>query len=122
MAAEIVDDDDVAGSERRHQHLFDIGQEAFAVDRSVDHARRFDAIVAQGGQEGQCPPATVRDLGDQPLAAPRAAVGSRHVGLGPGLVDEDQARWIKPSLVFFPLAPPPGDVGPILLAGVQAFF
>ena len=62
------------------------------------------------------------DLGDQPLAPRRPAVGARHVGLGPGLVDEDQAGRIKPSLILFPLRPPPGDVRTILLAGVQAFF
>jgi hypothetical protein len=36
VAAEIVDDDDIAGPQRRHQDLLDIGKEAFAVDRSVD--------------------------------------------------------------------------------------
>jgi hypothetical protein len=56
------------------------------------------------------------------LAARRAAVAAGHVGLGPGLVDKDQARGIKPPLIFFPLRAPPGDVRPILLAGVQAFF
>jgi hypothetical protein len=50
------------------------------------------------------------------------AVGARHVGLGPCLVDEDQTRRIKPPLILFPLRPPSGHVGTILLAGVQAFF
>jgi hypothetical protein len=49
-------------------------------------------------------------------------MGSRHVGLSPGLVDEDQAGRIKPSLILLPLRAPPRHVGPILLAGVQAFF
>jgi hypothetical protein len=30
------------------------------------------------------------DLGDQPPAASRATMGARHVGFGPGSVDEDQ--------------------------------
>jgi hypothetical protein len=45
-----------------------------------------------------------------------------HVGLGPGLVDEDQAGRVNPALILSPLSPSPCDVGPILLAGVQAFF
>jgi hypothetical protein len=49
-------------------------------------------------------------------------MAARHVGLGPGLVDEDQASRIKPALVLLPLRPSPGDIGPILLAGAQAFF
>lgn len=77
--------------------------------------------MAQRGKEGQRPPLATGGLGDQPLAASRAAVGARDVRLGPGLVDEDQAGGIKPSLILFPLRPPPGDVGTVLLAGVQAF-
>jgi hypothetical protein len=56
------------------------------------------------------------------LSARRTAVAARHVGLGPGLVDEDQARRIKPPLILSPLRPSPGDVGTVLFAGVQAFF
>jgi hypothetical protein len=64
----------------------------------------------------------MRGLGDQPFATSRTAVGARRIDLGPGFVDEDQPGRIKPSLVLSPLRPPPGDVGTILLAGVQAFF
>jgi hypothetical protein len=46
VTAEIVDDDNVAGLERRHQNLLDIGEEAFAVDRSIDHAGSIDAVAA----------------------------------------------------------------------------
>jgi len=64
----------------------------------------------------------MRGLGDQPLAASCAAMSAGHVSLGPGLVDEDEPGRIKPPLILSPLRPPPGDVGTILLAGVQAFF
>ena len=64
----------------------------------------------------------MRDFRDQSLAARRAPVGACHVGLGPGLVDEDEARGIKPALILLPLCPPPRDVRAILLAGVQAVF
>jgi hypothetical protein len=49
-------------------------------------------------------------------------VATGHVGLGPGLIDEDQAPRIKPTLILLPLQAAAGDVGPVLLAGVQAFF
>jgi hypothetical protein len=78
--------------------------------------------VAQGRQEGEGPPAAVWGLGNEPLAPETAAVGARQVGLGPGLVDEDQAGRVKPALILLPLRAPPGDVGPLLLAGVQGFF
>jgi len=44
-------------------------------------------------------------------------MGSGHVGLGPGLVDEDQPPGIDPALIFAPPGPPPGNVRSILLAG-----
>jgi hypothetical protein len=49
-------------------------------------------------------------------------MGPRHVGFGPGVIDEDQAGRIKPPLILSPLRPPPGDVRTILFAGLQAFF
>jgi hypothetical protein len=61
-------------------------------------------------------------LGDQTLAALTAAVLAGHVGLGPGLVDEDQAARIKAPLVLLPSGAPAGDVGAVLLGGEQAFF
>jgi len=45
-----------------------------------------------------------------------------HVGLRPGFVDKDQAFGRKSALVFLPPLAPAGDVGAILLAGVQALF
>ena len=68
VTAEIVHDDDVAGAQRRQEHPFDIGGEAFAIDRAVDEPGGFDAVVAQGGQEGHGLPAAVRNLGFEPRA------------------------------------------------------
>ena len=122
VAAEIVHDDDVAGAERRHQKLFDISAKAEPIDRPVEDAGRIDAVAAQGRQEGQSAPASVRHLGDQPGATSTTPVTARHVGLGPSLVDEDQALGVKPALMLLPPSPPARDVGAVLLAGVQAFF
>jgi hypothetical protein len=122
VAAEIVHDDDVAGGERRRQDLLDIGEEALAVDRSIDDAGCIDPVGAQCGEERQRPPAAPRDFRNQPLAARTAAMGTRHIGFGPGLVDEDQTGSIELALMRFPAKTPPGDVRPVLLGCVQAFF
>jgi len=45
-----------------------------------------------------------------------------HVGLGPGLVDEDQTGRIELALMALPALPLARDVGPVLLGRVQAFF
>jgi hypothetical protein len=61
-------------------------------------------------------------MGDQSLATWGAAVGAGHVGLGPGLIDEDQASGIDARLMTTPARAAARDVGPMLLGGVQAFF
>jgi hypothetical protein len=47
VAAEIVDDDDIARLEGRDQDLLDIGEEALVVDRPVDDACSSDTIAAR---------------------------------------------------------------------------
>ena len=53
VAAEVVQDDNVAWRERGGEYLLDVEPEEFAVDRAVDHPGRVDAIVTQGGDEGE---------------------------------------------------------------------
>jgi hypothetical protein len=45
---------------------------------------------------------TVRDLVNQPLPARRPAMEPRHIGLGPGLVDEDEAAGLDAGLISHP--------------------
>jgi hypothetical protein len=122
MAAEIIDDDDVAGLQRGNEYLLDIGKEALAVNGTIDHARRVEPVAAQSRQECQRSPLAERRLGQEPLASRASSVCARHVGFGPGLVDEDQPRRIELSLMLLPALTPPFNVRAILLRGVQAFF
>ena len=122
VAAEIVHDDDVAGLERRHQELLDIGFEAFAIDRSIKDARRVDPVVPQGGKECECLPMPVWGLSAQALPSRPPAMGADHVGFCPGLINEDEAGGINLSLMPFPACPSARDVGPVLLGRQQRFF
>jgi hypothetical protein len=49
-------------------------------------------------------------------------MGAGHVGLRPGLIDEDQARGVKIWLRLEPGAPAPQDIRPILLARMASLF
>ena len=77
VGAEIVEDHDVARLEGRREELFDIGAEAFAVDRAVEQAGRIDASFEerQGtsrsstGHAGPCRRGAL-------LSAPSRAAGS----------------------------------------------
>lgn len=62
----------------------------------------------------QCPYGT--------LATSRCPRGAGHVGLYPGFIDENQTLWVNLVLILFPPLTPTRDIGPVLLAGAQAFF
>jgi hypothetical protein len=46
-------------------------------------------------------------------------MGARHVGLGPGIVDEDKPRGIDPALISAPLGAAAPYVGAVLLTRDQ---
>lgn len=108
-------DDDVAGAQRRDEHLLDIGEEALAVDRPVDQHRGVDSREPEAGDESGRAPVAVRNAGAQALAPRGAAAQSCHLGVEPSLVDEDQTFRIKIRLPFAPSFARCGDVLAVLL-------
>lgn len=60
VAAQIVELNDVVGSQGRRQHLFDISAEALAIDRAVEDTGRGDAAAAQAGDQRGHHPMPVR--------------------------------------------------------------
>jgi hypothetical protein len=59
----------------------------------------------------------MRHRRDQALAARAAAVAPRHVGGGPGLIDEDEPRRVHEALPAAPARALAGDVETVLLGG-----
>src|SRR5205809_3148860 len=122
MRAEIVHDDDIAEREGGNEELLDVSAEGLAVDRTVDDAGCRDLVVAQSGEKGAGLPTTVRDVGDQPLAASSSPIATGHIGGDTSLVDEDQPPWVQLSLPLSPGRPRLGDIGTLLLAGMECLF
>ena len=122
VAGEVVQDDDVAGRKRRAELLLDPGGEAFTVDRLIEDAGRVDPVAAQRGDEGHRLPMAIGHLGMKSLAFGRPAPQGGHVGLGPGLVDKDEAPRVRPGLELLPLLAPPGDLRAQLFGRQHAFF
>jgi hypothetical protein len=118
----MIDHDNLAGPERGREALFGVGCEDLGVHGTVDHHGCEDLISSYGGDQGGGLPAAIWDLGDKPLAARAAAMGPRHVGLDPGLVDEDQLVDRQLRLPFAERLAGLRDVRPVLLGGVQRFF
>ena len=81
-----------------------------------------DPIMAQCSQEGRGVPMAMRNLGEKPHTAWLPAAQRRHIGLGPGLVDEDQTLRRDLVLIFGPLRPPSCDVGTVALPSHHGFF
>ena len=46
VGSQIIHHDDVAGSQRRHQNLFDVAQEQVGVDRAVEHSGGDETIFS----------------------------------------------------------------------------
>ena len=122
VASEVVHDDNVARREDGRENLLDISAEACAIDRSVDDAGRGEPVAAQRRQKREGPPFAEGRFGDQAFASGAAPVGARHVGFGPGLVDEDKPPRIDRRLTRLPPLTPRGDVRTVLFGGAKAFF
>lgn len=98
MASDVIDDDDVAGAQGRDELLFDVGKEAWAVDRTVKDTRRGEPVTSKRRQEGDGAPLAMRSEADKAFASRPSASERRHVGLDPDLVDEHQTFRIEPNL------------------------
>lgn len=120
--ADVVHEHDIASLEGWSKNLFDIGAEGFAVHRSFKHEGRSDAVMAQRGDECGGLPIAVDHLLDQTLALRCPAVEPGDIAGNGGFIEENQPFRIKPRLPLSQRLARGGDVRPILLGGVQAFF
>jgi hypothetical protein len=122
VAAEIVEDHDIAFGKGRSEYLLDVEGEEFPVDGAINDPWSINAIDPQGCDEGECLPVTVRNTRRQALS-PRSPAAQRcHVGLDPGLIEEDEPFRVDAMLMGLPSLPLASDVWPILLGRQNAFF
>lgn len=122
VAAKIVHNDGVARAQGRRQLGGDIELEDLAIHRTVEDQGRDDAVMAQAGNKGGGPPMAMRGAPDQAFATATASMAAVHIGLGPGLVNEDQALGIKTMLIGLPPRACLGDVRSVLFVGQHGFF
>jgi hypothetical protein len=122
MAAQIVEQDNVAGDQGRCQHLLDIGAEPSAVDGALEHIGSTDPGRAQAGDQGGQLPVSVRDRSPQPQTARASTIAARHVRGSPGLVDENQVVGVECRLAANEHVPGLGYIRAVLLGRVQGLF
>ncbi len=121
MAAEIVHDDDVAWLEHRDQLLLDIGAKTWPLIGPSKTQGGCKLIVSQSAQECQRAPVAMRCKCPQSLAFRAPAPDRRHVGLDPGLINEDQPFAIEMILQGLPPLFFASDVGTSLLRANSVF-
>lgn len=63
-----------------------------------------------------------KHLHPKTLTLDAPSVQRRHVGLGLGLMNEDEGGGLDPGLIFLPPVAPPGDRLAFLLSRIQGFF
>ena len=64
----------------------------------------------------------MRHADPQPLAPAAAAMAARHIGRGPGFIDEDEAFGVEIGLAVEPGLPALQNIRTVLLAGVRGLF
>jgi len=106
----------------RDEDLLDVSEKGLAGHRAVEHHRRAEPGTSQRGDKGGCLPVAERRLGEEPPAAPGAAVEPGHLGAGTGLVDEDELVEIDKGPRGLPNTASRRDVRAVLLARAERLF
>ena len=119
---EVIEHDHVAGPERRHEHLFDVGEKRGIVEGAIEDRRRVEAVHAQRGDDRVRLPVTAGRVIAEPQAARTSPIPPQQIRRDPGFVKEDVLPRIAERQPILPAAPRRGDVRPALFVGVYRFF
>lgn len=122
MAAEVVHHHHIARAQGWNEHLLDIGLEGCAIYRPVEDKWRVNPIMAQGCDERHGAPVTLWRATDQAFAFGSPAAQWCHVGLGPGLINEDKAARVDAVLMPLPARAAAAYVRAVLLFGELGLF
>ena len=74
VGGEVVEYDDVAWAQRRHQHLFDVREERRTINGPIEHRGRAHTLKTERGDDGVCLPVTARGVIAESGTARAAAV------------------------------------------------
>ena len=119
---EIVEHDHIAGAERGHEDLLDVGEKRRIVDRAVEDRRGCQAVEAQRRDDGVRLPMAAGRVIAQARAAQTAAVPTQQIRRDPAFIQKQILRYVAKRLPRLPLPSGRGDIRPTLLVGVYRFF
>jgi hypothetical protein len=119
---EVIEHDDIAASQGRHQDLFDVGEKAHIVDRTVEDRRGADPVDRQRGDHRRGLPMATGRVVVQPGAPRTATVAAQEIGGDAALVQKHVLAGVVERQRVMPRAALRGDVRPLLFVGVYGFF
>ena len=122
MHRQVVEHDHVAGTERRHQHLFDVGAKRRRVEWAIEDRGRHEAVEPQAGHDRMRLPMTTRRVVVQSRATRAAPIPAQQIGRDAALIEKNVLAHIAQGLPRLPLATGRGDIRPALFVGVYGFF
>ena len=122
VRGKIVANDEVAAVQFGREDFLHVSQKHGPVHRAIEQQRRGEAVVAQGGDEGERAPMAVRHAAQAALGGVGTPVKSRHLGVEAGFIKEDEPGDRPAGLPALPLLAGQCDVGPVLFRGAQRFF
>ena len=119
---QIIEHHHIAGPQRRHQHLLDIGQERLAVDGTVEDRRRRQCVRSQRRDRGMRLPVTTGRVIVETGTTRAAPVPAEQVGGDATFVEEQIPLRVVRRKAVTPAATLRGDVATALFVGVYRFF
>ena len=119
---QVIEHDDVPGSQRGDEDLFDIREKRRIVDWPVEHGGRAEPLKPQCGDHRVRLPMAARSVIVEPHAAMAPAIPSQQIGRHAAFVEEHVLPYIAERLPCLPLSPSGGDIRASLLGGVYRFF
>ena len=122
VRGEIVGNHHVTGLQRRHEDLFDVGEEAGPVHRAIEDPWSGEPRHPQRGDEGAAFPPTLRRVIGDPLAARAAPIPPQEIGGDPGFIEKDEAGRVERRSGRRPLRAGGRDVGAIVFGRAYRFF
>ena len=122
MHRQIIQHDGVAGAQRRCEHVFDVGEEAHAIDRTVEDGGGREAGHAQGGESGRRVPAAVGGVVDHALAPLPTPVAANQVGPHATFIQKHEPRGIPGRGGLLPRRPGFCHVRTGVFGRVHCFF
>ena len=122
MGGQIVEHNDIARSQRRHQDLLDVSAERSVVDRSIEHGRGRQRCWPECRDHGVRLPVAARRVIRDAGAARAARVATEQIRRDARFIHEDVLTSIVERQRLTPLPPGGCDVRSTLFVGVYRFF